>query len=425
MQKKKLTYLLLLLFLGASLFLTLNRHSRSTPGNYHCEIWADKAGYYVYLPATFIYGFDGRTMPRNIETKTGNGFSIDSASGVIRTKYTYGVSLMQLPFFLVAHALAIVLNLEASGFSTIYLRMVDVAAVFYSFFALIILFFVLKRYVDKRSSLICIACLYLGTNVFYFSIFETGMSHAYSFFLFSLFLYLSPMLLQDTARAINYLLFGLVVGLIITVRPMNVIFLPVFFIFNKVSWSLITKRYKAILMTAAAVVLIIIPQLIFWKYSYGHYLFYSYEGEGFTNILNPKVLELWFSTNNGLFIFNPIVILILAGLFVMSSTHKTRALLLGIYFLFLSYLFASWHDWRYGCSYGCRPFTEYFALFAIPVSVFVQRLFPLKGLKILLFVIMAIIIIYNIKMMFSYDGCWYGQTWDWKELWRLLLSNTK
>lgn len=101
MPKKFVHILLWTLFAGAMLFLAMNRHSRSGLFNYHSEIWGDKAGYYVYLPAALKYGFDPAAFPDSMDVKTGYGFRLDSAQGTVVTKYFYGTALMQLPFYLV------------------------------------------------------------------------------------------------------------------------------------------------------------------------------------------------------------------------------------------------------------------------------------------------------------------------------------
>jgi len=66
-MKKSAVILLLSLFYFFTVFLTLNRHSRTGIQNYHSEIWADKAGYYIYLPSFFIYNFDGKKLPKIID----------------------------------------------------------------------------------------------------------------------------------------------------------------------------------------------------------------------------------------------------------------------------------------------------------------------------------------------------------------------
>ncbi|NBY10976.1 MAG: hypothetical protein EBQ77_08260, partial [Sphingobacteriia bacterium] len=198
--------------LGFFIFLSLNRHSKSGIQNYHSEIWADKAGYYIYLPAFFIYNFQVDGLPAEIDKKTGNGFIV--RDGKIITKYTYGVALLQAPFFIICHVLSKLCNLQDDGFSLIYHKSINIAAVIYSFFSFIFLFNFLIRYLKKKVVIITLACLYIGTNIFYYSVFETGMSHIYSLFLFASYLYLGP-IANEQKKPIYVFLFGLIIGLII------------------------------------------------------------------------------------------------------------------------------------------------------------------------------------------------------------------
>lgn len=146
-----------LVLYGLLLFLSLNRHSHSGYYNYHSEIWADKAGYYVYLPAALKFNFDASQFPDSIEQKTGFGFKLDKKSNLVLTKYTYGSALMQLPFYLLADLLAEPLGYEADAFSPIYYKFIDIAAVTYLMLGLIFLYLFLK----KRSNPLLAGCTVL------------------------------------------------------------------------------------------------------------------------------------------------------------------------------------------------------------------------------------------------------------------------
>src|SRR5690554_4943446 len=121
----------LLVFMAIS-FLVFNRHQNTGYFNWRSKLWADQAGYYVYLPAFFIYDFDGNRMPEDIVEKTGDGFSIDD-QGKIITRYTTGVAIMQAPFFLAIHSLQGLSGQEQDGFSGIYHYVSSIAAIFYAF----------------------------------------------------------------------------------------------------------------------------------------------------------------------------------------------------------------------------------------------------------------------------------------------------
>jgi len=72
--------------------LSLYRHKDIDSNSFRTEIWADRAGYYVYLPTTFIYNFSTEKFSENIESKTGEGFVVNKEKNRIETKYTYGVA---------------------------------------------------------------------------------------------------------------------------------------------------------------------------------------------------------------------------------------------------------------------------------------------------------------------------------------------
>ena len=215
------------------LFLALNMHSHSGLYNYHSEICADKAGYYIYSPTAFIYHFDASLIPDSIVEKTGNGFQIDKINNKILTKYTYGVALLQAPFFLAAHILAKPMGYEPTGFSGIYQKMVNVASVFYFIIGLFFLFKVLKKYYSINVSILSLSFIAIGTNLFYYTINESGMSHIYSFSLFSILLFLIPSFDPlKTNRIISGIIGGALISLIILIRPTNILFIGAAFFFS-------------------------------------------------------------------------------------------------------------------------------------------------------------------------------------------------
>jgi hypothetical protein len=94
------SFVIRILILGVFIFLTLNRHSRTGVFTYQSEIWADKAGYYVYLPSLFIYGFDASSFPDSIDVKTGDGFHlVDGKGSMCYCFYLFRLLFFCLSFF--------------------------------------------------------------------------------------------------------------------------------------------------------------------------------------------------------------------------------------------------------------------------------------------------------------------------------------
>jgi hypothetical protein len=431
--KKLLASFAIISFASICVFLTLNRHSRTGCFTYNSEIWGDKAGYYIYLPATFNYNFETAEFPDSIEQKTGNGFRLDYQNNKIITKYTYGVALLQMPFYLIADNLASLLNSDRNGFSIVYHKMIDLASIFYLFLGLIFLW---KFHKFKyKNSLISLALLsvFLGSNLYYYSIDETGMSHIYSFSLFCAFLYLirkTEYLKEQSLLSTS--LFGILCGLIIIIRPTNIIFLSSFLFLDSVNRGEVIRRIKRLVKPRTLITIVIcllvvlLPQFLYWKYAYGYAFHYSYGDEGF-RWTSPKILQIWFSPNNGLFLYSPFFMLIIISIGIMILRKVNNGFyLLGV-FLIITYIFSSWWAYNFGCAFGARSYVEYLSLFSIPVAYIFEKVNTdsNKISKSVFWIIIVALIIFNLKMTYSYDGCFYGSgDWDWKEYFNLVTSPT-
>ena len=165
-----------------------------------------------------------------------------------------------------------------------------------------------------------------------------------------------------------------------------------------------------------------IPQLVYWWNNTGKLVTYSYGNEGFTFWKSPKLLEVWFSTNNGLFIYTPLIALSLIGVFVMIKNKNWSGYFIGLLFLTISYIFASWWNWWFGCSFGARSFVEYYALLTIPICYLLQKTFNHKAYRYAIILAIIFCCYLNMDMEYYYDGCFYGDTWDFTTYFKLLNS---
>jgi hypothetical protein len=411
--------------------MTLNLHSRSGEFNYHSEIFADKAGYNVYLPATFIYKFDANKFPDSVEFKTGEGFKLDRKNNKIFTKYPSGVAIMQIPFFLTAHFYCKLTNPEiANGYSRPYHYAIDIAAVFYGLIGLVFIFLVLIEFVNKKIALLSILLFLLGTNLFYYITKETGLSHVYSFCLMSVGIYeLIKLKSNSIFSQWNLIKLAIIIGFIFLVRPINIVFLPIFlFIKIKNSTPILThlkqlKLYSYIVFFIT-IGLTITPQIIFNLYLFNSPFAYSYGEEGFPYLLNPQFQHVLFSFENGLLAMNPLHFFTLAGMYLLILKRENGWLSL-ILFSGITYLYSSWWSPQLGCGLGHRGFVEFYSIFILAFTELVNKVYEFKNkfLKIFIFSFIIVLICINLKISYTYDGCWYGKTiWDISEIKRLIIS---
>ena len=429
MNSKRLAESVFFLFLFlVSLFLTLNIHRDRGLFNWKSVLWGDKAGYYIYLPAAFMYHFDLKKFPEKIEEKTGNGFILDTLKGKLDDRYTCGVSILVSPFFIATHYLSVITGVpEEQGFSTLYHRMADIAGIVY----LILGLWFLKRFLDrqftKKISYLAVPLLYAGTNLFYYGLDETLMSHVYSFFLFALFL-LSMQNFFLQKRFIWFLLMSAAFSLAVLIRPTAVILILLPFFWRTGTGQIPGERLKLLLTVRnilsffVILIIVFIPQMLYWKYLTGTLFHYSYGNEGFTGWNRPYLSGFWFSPLNGLFIYAPLALFFIAGMILMIVKKLANGILLAVMFLLASYLFSSWFSWYFACSFGQRSFVEYYALFAVPLGFALETMFRIKNLllKTIPFILIIIFSYFNIRLSLQYEKCYFGSAWDWDYFGRML-----
>lgn len=413
-------------------------------------IWSDGEGYYMYLPATFIQGsWDVHDGSDGLQPILG----CTVMEGKVVTRYTYGVALLQAPFFLGAHAYASTflgkgspppadwgtatgeqwsaqmnqrkyspLRGQATGFSDIYGFGVVVAAAFYMALGLFFLKRALRRSFSKEVALLATALTFLATNLFYYTAGESSMSHVYSFCLFAAVVYSLPEWLREPSWS-RTLLLGTCLGLIVLIRPTNAILallLPLWEVYSRrglrVRWTMLWRNRIKLAGMAATGLLVMLPQGLYWKKAFGSWVAWSYGDEGFSNWWRPQVLKVLFSYQNGLFLYTPIMLFAMAGLALAWRGKKLSAPAITALFLVATYTFASWWAWWFGGAFGHRCYVEWYALLALPLAAALQPFAtsPRLLLKLAGYGLALALVYANVKMAMMYTPPWDGNEWTWQ-----------
>lgn len=411
-----------------TLFLSYQIHRDRGFFNWKSELWADRAGYYIYLPGALFYGFDAAKVPDQMAEKSGYGFWINAANGRIETKYPCGVAILLSPFFMATHLVSMALSIpEEGGFSPLYHRMTDLAAVVYMILGLLLLRQVLKQYFSPLVQYLTLFFVFAGTNLFYYTVDDGSMSHVYSFFLFSLYLFALVRYL-DNRQYRFFLLLVFAGSLAVVTRPTNILIFALFFVWDLSSFPDFRKRirdfFKPLHLISFLVVLflVLLPQLLYWNFLHGRWIAYSYGDEGFINWHQPYMAEVWFAPLNGLIPYVPMVLLMLAGMGLMISRKQFNGWVSLALFLIVSYICASWQTWYFGCSFGQRSYVEYFAIFAIPLGFLLQWASDSRWMLNKLWVLLLLVLFswFTIRMTYAWEKCFFGATWDWNSYHRQL-----
>ncbi len=398
----------------------LNFSEDKAPG--HGVFASDKSIYYVYLPATFIYGWDVNRFPHRCDTLY-RGFILDYRKGKVVNKMTCGVALLWTPFFLATHAAAKVFDLKPDGFSLFYQQMAVIPPVIYLVLGLFFLKRFLERYFTGFIPWLVVLLTLAATNLYYFSLAEGLMSHVHSFFLFALFLYLLKRFIDGGCDSFRiFATLCLVFALAVLIRPTNALIALWFFLLDAATGRDLLRRVRLLLKPAWLATFLVIlfvvflPQMIYWKYVSGHFLHYSYGKEGFVNWRNPVILPVWFSPFNGLFAYNPVVWLFVGGSLWMIFRKRSNGWLILVTFLLVTYMAGSWHMWFFGGSFGARPFIEYYTLLSVGLGWLLTAAFrhPNHLYRAMLILALAAFTGFNLRMI--HHNYWYnGSTWDWQE----------
>ncbi|MFA9215360.1 MAG: glycosyltransferase family 39 protein, partial [Candidatus Methylacidiphilales bacterium] len=349
----------------------------------------------------------------------------------IFTKYPTGVAVLQSPFFFVAHFYSKLTNNKADGFGVPYHKAIDISAIFYLLLGLFFLFKFLKNYFTEKVVLFSVFILLFGTNLYYYATAESGLSHVYSFFLISTFLYYYKKFIAIKSVKL-LLLLAILLGFVFIVRQINIfLILPMLFLDYDGIKPFINRfnfDWKAYLLGIVTFLLVVSPQFLYYFYLSNNLAYYSYGDEAFIYKYTPKILKVLFAFENGWITNNPLHLITLSGIAYMLLLRLKNAIPIALLFIVITLTYASWWSTQLGCGLGHRGYVEFYPLFIIPIAYVVQYLlngnYDWKKYLILMFILICIVV--NIKLIYTFDGCWFGKSaWDYVEFSKLLFSPTK
>ena len=380
----------------------------------------DIAGYYLYLPANFIYKDPGKlsyypaldsAYKLSGEEKMFGIYDVP-ATGKRLDKFPAGVAIFEMPSFFAAHAYAsLSKNYPADGYSYPYRLAIGIATIFCVICGLFVLRRFLRRHFTEGVTLLSLLLLMFGTNLYAYTAFEWGMSHSFSFFLFAAFLYCTDLWYSSGKR--KYIVWmGLLLGWVVITRPTNIIIALLPLLWTTASCHTLKDKAAMIKQNAGAIVLsaflffaMLLVQASYWKYVTGHWIYYSYEKEGF-NFLSPHIWDGLFSYRKGWFVYTPMALFIMCG-FIFLYRSRRRLVLPVLSFLIITvYIVFSWHAWAYGGSFSSRAMLEGLAILSIPLAAFAEWLLHIKQKlpKLLIATALTLLIALNLFQTYQYSN---------------------
>ena len=365
-------------------------------------IGGDGLGYYSYLPARYIYhdtNYDFKWFNKAYHDNYEGGFANPEDNFMVQykdkriNKYYPGLSLLWTPFFAVAHISAKVFGLVSDGYSLPYQLSMALASLCYLFLGLFYLRKLLQKWFNNElvSTIIPIVIFY-GTHLFNYTIFLNTQSHVYSFAFVCAFLFYTFSYFNDVDKRNVHLLSAFVCLIIlITVRPLNgliILTVPAFvsptFFKEKLQFTFQKKQ----LVLFSILLLFIINSFSILYTQTNSIIPYTYVNEKFY-FHNPKLFDVLFSYNAGLFIYVPIAFICLFGILYLKNT--LQKILFPSILLLVLYLYSSWWYWPI----TTRAFIDFYPVIALMLAALMHKVIQYRKLKASFIVILFILAGYH------------------------------
>lgn len=348
----------------------------------------------VYADGKFYYSIT-RSIVKDFDIDFENeykelGIGVDrTKTGYVWNMYPPGASLLWIPGFVLAEGFVNILNLlpsidlSGAGYSLVHQTTVAASSITLGILGLLLILRLLGRFFSDKIALIAVATLFATTNLLFYISIEQINSHAVSFFISSVFVYVfvvcNPNRRQSNcfSPVMYYFILGIIGGVAGLVRTQDAMLLaiPLIKIWQEKFRGVASFAAHHILM-AAGFIIAYLPQLYFWKKIFGT-IGSPYSQFGF-NFLSPKIGHVLLNSKNGLIFTTPVILAAVVGLIILIRTTKTSRLkniaVFGLfYFLLQLYLISAWNFYDQGGSYSIRMIVSTYPLLTFGLAESIRR----------------------------------------------------
>lgn len=384
--------------------------------NKNYQISYDSFGYYAYLPA-FVHLKDIKLKNTHILDSLNKLadpnlalYQIykvkNSDNSVIR--YPIGLAVAYSPAYFIGYFISSCLGIDHEfGFNLIFKKSVFYWSFLISLIGIFFLFNFIRFYYNELITSLCVGLIVFGTNYLFHSFMHGHglMSHNYLFTLYSILLYVTHQ--YYIKNSYKYLLFIILAcALILIIRNSEIFCFLIPLLYGVNSWEKIWKNINRLIEKPIKLILAILPglgvvfiQLLYWKIVTGQWIYYSYQdNQGqVLEITKPYILEVFLSARKGLFIYTPLSILMIIGIFYLKKVHTEWLFPILIFSLINLYLISSWTCWWYAESFGQRTIIPMYPIFALGFAAFISNLIQRKiTYKVIAFLVIIAIVILNL-----------------------------
>lgn len=357
----------------------------------------DGVGYYAYARSLLIQrnlNFEPDWIAANPSFRMGR---VDSdgrlrpveytTTGHLDNHFTVGPAILWAPFLIFAHVAVLTAgrlgaSLPADGFSWPYRVAMALATATYGFFGLLLSYRLACKYFEERWALLATIGIWFASSLPVYMYFNPSYAHADSAFAVALFLYWWDRT-RGSRTIAQWAGLGAAAALMMNVYYVNGALLSIPLIeslgcYWRLFSSAISTRVsdlwtmaKGNLAFVAVAFAGFLPTLITKKIVYGGFFNFGYTETWYWKA--PFLLRVCFSPDHGLFTWTPLLLVAVAGLFVLIRRERTTALYLIAGFVAFLYVMACYQLWDGISSFGSRFFVSLTPIFIVGLAAMLRQ----------------------------------------------------
>src|SRR5665213_3251747 len=391
----------------------------------------DGVGYYAYLRSTLIdhdLNFENDYLAANqsfvnshVDAQGCLLPGMYTKTGYVENHFTVGPAILWAPVMISVHGVVLLADrlgahVAANGYTRPYLLAMALTTACYGFLSLLLSFRIARRYFGEQWSFLATLGIWMASSLPVYMYFNPSWSHSFSAFTVALFLwYWERTKLQRTAG--QWAVLGLLGGLMGNVYYPNAIVMifpgleAAFLLFEKSRNSgraaaTIPKLALGCGVFFATFIAALFPTFLTRQIIYGGPFATGYPAISTWNWGSPVLLKILFSSDHGMFIWTPILILAVAGLpflFKRDALLGAGSILTSLAFY---YFIASYPDWDGISSFGNRFFVSLTPIFILGLAALISELAKWLGSAsraiAVAVPVLALLIMWNLGFIFQW-----------------------
>jgi hypothetical protein len=351
----------------------------------------DSAEYFAYLPSLLFDGdldfTDEYTYLHELNPDAGIQEGLldkrDPTTGLPLNIAPVGTALLWAPAYLLVHGGVLVARaagatVAADGLSRPYILAVCYASAAYAFVGLLLCYRLARRYASSFAAALAVAVVWLATPAFFYSHASPPWSHSTSLFAVALFVNVW----HDTRgrrTTGQFLLLGLLAGLVALVREQDSLFLLIPAVEGLVALIQVVRRraWRELFPLVGRYLLLLVGAAVAWSPQLAVYRVLNGRFgpnptvAGKMTWWSPYFFQVLGNPHYGLLVWCPAVLLALVGLVLLWKRDRLLAAVFGTAFLAQVYITGAYLTWMGPGSFGPRRFINCSVIFVLGLAMLV------------------------------------------------------